>query len=98
MKYYGRSIILYLSIVTLLYGTNEIWAYSDYSQQLPEMPSDYKPSGLYAGVGNRRGFRPSYPDLRSELNNPKGEFQSAGGIIYRGGGMTTFGGDPRSQI
>ena len=98
MKYYGRSLILYLAIVTVLYGTKEVWNYSQYSPFRSDMPEDYKPSVLYTGAGRRRGYRPSYSELRGELNNPEGEFQSAGGVVVRGGGMTTFGGDPRTQM
>ena len=99
MKYLGRSLILYLTIVALLYGTSEVWAYADYSKGATLMPAAYKPSGLYAGVGRRRGFRPSYAELRGIT--PVSPFAGAGGLVEKGGvrgGGPSFGGDPRTEM
>ena len=80
--YFGRSLILYLVIVTLLYGTSEIWP------KTAGVPATYKASG--GGYGSvqtgdfRRGYRASYADIRKEAYNPVGEFQSAGGKVVRG--------------
>ena len=32
MKYWGRGLLLYLTITVLLYGTHEIWTERSYSQ------------------------------------------------------------------
>ena len=38
MKYWGRSLIVYLAIVTLLYGTKEVWAISNYNRKVTGAP------------------------------------------------------------
>ena len=47
MKYWGRSLIVYLAIITLLYGTKEVWNQRDYNRAVHGGPShetfDYEP-------------------------------------------------------
>ena len=39
MKYWGRSLIVYLVIITLLYGTKEVWSKRDYERTIAGAPS-----------------------------------------------------------
>jgi hypothetical protein len=34
MKYWGRSLIVYLTIITLLYGTKEVWSKGAYDRSI----------------------------------------------------------------
>ena len=65
MKYLGRTVIVFLSIVTVLYGSKEVWGLPGYTSWAKQSgtwepdPSTYKTSraereserGSYAGTG-----------------------------------------------
>ena len=55
MKYWGRSLLVFLTIITVLYGTKEVWPLTAYNRAVHEGPAHTTFSHEPAGYrGDRR--------------------------------------------